>query len=58
MDEFWAKAKGKDEVFYECNMYGPRNLWVDAAGDPEGLCNAPWLCLCFWLFVPSLVSKS
>ena len=51
-DEYRADAKGADDVFSACYKYVPRGMWIDAAGDPEGLCYAPWLCLCFWLFIP------
>jgi hypothetical protein len=50
--EFWAESKGADDVFKACHLYVPRNMWIEAAGDPTGLCYAPWLCLSSWLFVP------
>ena len=49
-DNFWADTDGYDQLL-TMTALPPQCVWLDLYGDPEGVCFAPWLCVCFRLHI-------
>jgi hypothetical protein len=48
--DFWARADVND-VVSAILEHVPRGTWIEASGDPDGLCYVEWMCLCALLNV-------
>jgi len=49
-DHFWADKDGNDLLLMSIALL-PQCVWLELYSDPEGVCFAPWLCVCFWLHI-------
>lgn len=47
-DDQWVDVDANDLLLAMISFL-PQCVWLELYGDPEGVCFAPWLCVCFWL---------